>query len=36
VLPSQTLRLLKEVIELNPLTNALDNALCRVLVDQLG
>jgi len=36
VLPSQALRLLSEVIELNRLTNALDNALCLVLVDQLG
>jgi hypothetical protein len=35
VLPSHTLRLLSEVIELNRLTNALDNALCQVLVDQL-
>jgi hypothetical protein len=34
VLPSHTLRLLSEVIELNRLTNALDNALCQVLVDQ--
>jgi len=36
VLPSQALQLLSTVIELNRLTNALDNALCRVLVDQLG
>jgi hypothetical protein len=36
VLPSHVLRLLSEVIELNLLTNALDNALCRVLVNQLG
>jgi len=35
VLPPHTLRLLSEVIELNRLTNALDNALCRVLVNQL-
>jgi hypothetical protein len=35
VLPSQALQLLSQVIELNRLTNALDNALCRALVDQL-
>jgi len=36
VMPAQTLQLLVEVVELNNLTNALDDRLLRVLVDQLG
>ncbi len=36
VLPAQTILLLTETVELNSLTNSLDNLLLRVLVDQLG
>jgi hypothetical protein len=36
MLPAPTLRLLSDVIALNHVTNALDNALCRVLAEQLG
>jgi hypothetical protein len=36
VLPAYTIQLLSETVELNRMTNALDNRLLRVLVDQLG
>jgi hypothetical protein len=36
VLPAPTIVLLSETVELNSLTNALDNRLLHVLVDQLG
>jgi hypothetical protein len=36
VLPAQTIQLLTETVELNSLTNILDNRLLRVLVDRLG
>lgn len=36
VLPAPTIVLLTETVELNSLTNSLDNHLLRVLVDQLG
>jgi hypothetical protein len=36
VLPAQTIQRLTETVELNSLTNTLDNRLVRVLVEQLG
>ena len=36
VLPAQTIRLLSETVELNNMTNTLDDRLLHVLVDQLG
>ncbi len=36
ILPAPTIRLLTETVELNSMTNALDDRLLHVLVDQLG